>query len=177
MNKTKNIPLIVGLSIPLAMIVFVAASIYLPRLWAPQPKTNFLYSLSTSYYPAKKYFVQNNKIAERDITYPQNTNYSQSLGDVRLFLHDVVKNESQELSWEQAQNLLLNDRAVSPDGFEVVPGSRGESFFFFFYDSADYSSLYLKGHHTAKKLNLYKIGSEDYSYYNNHYRFIGWVRK
>ncbi len=180
MNKTKNIPLIVGLSIPLAMIVFVTASIYLPQLWAPQPKTNFLYSLSSTYYPAKEYFVSNNKIAERILPYTGNPNRPQPLGDIRIYLHDVVRNEGREISFEEAQTLLLDNRALSPDGFEVVPGTRGESFFLFFYNSEDYSSLYLKGHHTTKKLHLYKIGSigsGNYSYYNNRYRFIGWVRE
>ena len=176
MAKNKDISLIVGLSIPVAMILFVAASIYLPQLWAPQPQTNFLYSLSTNYYPAKEYFVQNNKIAQPDMTQPEHIkNTSLPLGEVRLFLHDVVKNESREISFEKAQNLRLDERSVSPDGFETVPGSNSDFFFLFSFSNDDYSSMYLKGHSISKKLNLYKLSPRDNYGYGNIYRFIGWV--
>jgi hypothetical protein len=45
----KNLPLTIGLSIPVLMIVFIAASIYLPRLSATQPQFSFLYTSGNNY--------------------------------------------------------------------------------------------------------------------------------
>ena len=64
----KNIPLVVGLAIPVLMILFVAGSIYIPRLFAPEPKFNFVYSSGEDYYYGSLnnyYSVKNGKIVEK----------------------------------------------------------------------------------------------------------------
>ncbi|MDE2439283.1 MAG: hypothetical protein KGN01_07890 [Patescibacteria group bacterium] len=168
----KNITLIVGISIPVLMILFVAASIYLPGLFV-QPKYNFLYVSGDDYYYYNQYqySVQNGKLVRNEITRPEGQTYPPQR-DVKLYVYDVAKNESKEISFAEAQNLNLDSSNVSPDGFEVTYGSRGDGFFpFFFYSGTDYNNRYLKGHNVSKKLNLQLSGS----YYNN-FRFIGWIK-
>jgi len=171
----KNITLVIGISIPILMILFVAGSIYLPGLFI-KPHFNFLYvSGNDSYYyynNGYQYSVQNDKLIKNEIRQLENQNYNPPRVESKLYIYDVAKNESREISFEEAQNLNLDSNNMSPDGFEVTYGSRGDGFFpFFFRSERDYNTRYLKGHNVSKKLNLQLSGS----YYNN-FRFIGWIK-
>lgn len=172
----KNITLVVGITIPILMILFVAGSIYLPGLFI-KPHFNFLYvSGDDSYYSYNngyQYTVQDGKLVRNEIQKPTNQNYTPPRTEAKLYLYDVVKNESTEISFAGAQNLNVDSNIKSPDDFEVVYGSNGGGFFPFFYGGgADYNARYIKGHNVSKKLNLQLNGG---SYYNN-FRFIGWIK-
>lgn len=177
MKPRKNISLIIGLSIPVLMIVLVAASIYLPGLFAPSPHVNFLYVIGDhDYYAGQEYVVEQGRLAKQVVNievknYPERyTPPSVS----RLFVHDVAMNRSKQISFEEAQGLPLDPSVQSPDGFEVVHGSRGDGLYPFFFDhSVDYNTWYLKGHNVSKKLNVEAL--EDRSYYFRRIRFLGWI--
>lgn len=171
MRVEKNISLIIGIAIPILMIVFVAASIYLPGLFSPPPKFNFLYVTGDDYYQGHEYAVENGKLIKREVKYPEH--YTPRVA--RLFLHDVTKNESKEISFEDAQKLSLDSNTKSPDGFEVVFGTRDYGIFSLFAGGGDYDTIYLKGHNTSKKLNLSSGGAGRYYYYYG-FRFLGWIR-
>lgn len=171
MKVEKNISLIIGIAIPILMIVFVAASIYLPGLFSPPPKFNFVYVTGDDYYQGRQYVVENGRLTKREVKYPER--YTPGLA--RLFVHDVSKNESKEISFEDAQKLSLDPNAKSPDGFEVVHGSWDEGIFSLFFGREDYDTVYLKGHNTSKKLNLSSIDTGRYYYYNR-FRFLGWIK-
>ena len=172
----KNITLVLGISIPILMILFVAGSIYLPGLFI-KPHFNFLYaSGDDSYYyynNGYQYSVQDDKLIKNEIKQPENQNYTPPRVEPKLYLYDITKNEAKEISFADAQNLNLDSNTKSPDDFEVVYGSRDEGFFPFFWGAGtDYNSRYLKGHNVSKKINLQLNGG---SYYNN-FRFIGWIK-
>ena len=173
MKPQKNISLIVGLAIPFLMIVLVAASIYLPGLFAPQPKFNFLYVTDDDYYQGHAYVIENGKLTKREVKYPEHY----IPGVIRLFVHDVSANESKEVSFEEAQQLHLDPNVKSPDGYEVVYGSAEYGFFpLFFSGGRDYNSMYLKGHSTSKKLKLQTPSDGRYYYSRDRARFLGWIR-
>lgn len=168
----KNYTLIIGILIPLLMIIFVAASIYLPGLFI-QPKYSFLYVSANdqSYNSQFQYFIENGRIKINENNKLENQIYLPK-EIIKLYFYDVNKNESQEITFNAAQIFNLESNNISPDGFEVVNGSQGGGFFpIFYYSSGDYSNLYLKGHNVSKKLNLKLNGTR----YDN-FRFIGWVK-
>lgn len=172
----KNITLVLGISIPILMILFVAGSIYLPGLFI-KPHFNFLYVSGDDYYynynNGQQYSVQNDRLVKNEIKQPENPNYNPPRYEAKLYLYDVTKNESKEISFADAQNLNLDSNIKSPDDFEVVYGSRDDGFFPFFWGGGtDYNARYLKGHNVSKKLNLQLNGS---SYYYN-FRFLGWIK-
>ncbi len=172
----KNITLVLGISIPILMILFVAGSIYLPGLFI-KPHFNFLYvSGDNSYYYFNndyQYSVQSNRLVRNEIKQSENQNYNSPRVESKLYVYDVLKNEAKEISFADAQNLNLDSSVKSPDDFEVVYGSRGDGFFPFFWGGGtDYNARYLKGHNVSKKLNLQLNRG---SYYNN-FRFIGWIK-
>jgi hypothetical protein len=172
MNSKKNISLIFGIAIPILMILLVAVSIYLPALLAPAPRFNFLYVAGVDYNQSHQYVVENgvlNKYKYKDKDHSDN--HPPGVG--KLFVHDVSANESKEISFEDARKLKLDANAKSPDGYEVVCGG-AEGLFPF--DYSGYDEMYLKGHHTSKKLNL-QYPAAGYSYYRgNRFYFLGWIR-
>ena len=163
----KHIPLIIGISIPILMILFVAGSIYLPGLFI-RPGYNFLYVSGASNY-GQPYSVANGKLVQNDVKYPANY-YPPAQPE--LFVYDSAKNQSQGISFADAQNLNLDPTAQSPDGFEVVSGSNGGGDYFpFDFGPSNYNDgWYLKGHNLDKKINVQTVGS----YYN--LTFLGWIK-
>ena len=171
MNPKKNVSLIVGIAIPILMIVLVAISIYVPALFAPAPRADFLYITGDSYYQGQEYVLDNGKLVKREVKYPEN--YTPEVA--RFFLHNTSANEDKELSFEEAQKLKLNTNVKSLDGYEVVYGNTdGGVFPFFFSGGTDYNAMYLKGHNTSKKLNLQSPSDERYYYRGR--RFLGWIQ-
>lgn len=179
----RNLSLIIGISIPLFMILFVAGTIYLPPLFSPRPKFNFLYSSGYSYDRynyCQDYSVENGKLIieeKREKIFPpfrDEDEKCKKLGsEIKLFVHDIAKNKSKMISFEEAQNLNLDITPESPDGFEIICGREEGGVFPFFslYDS-NCDQRYLKGHNVSKKLNL-QLYKRDY--YDN-FLFLGWIK-
>jgi hypothetical protein len=170
----KNLSLIIGLAIPVLMILFVAGSIYLPQFFV-HPKHNFLYALGSGYNGQYEFTVENGKLTKHTITYPDTYPKPQPAIEPTLYVHDVVKNESREISFAETRKLHLSGLAESPDGFRVTRGRGGGGFGFpFFYDGDnDYNAVYLVGHGLSKKMNITRPGDTNYYYYD--FRFIGWI--
>lgn len=175
----KNITLVIALAIPALMVIFVAASIYLPGLFV-KPKTDFLYAVGDTYCSGvQMYKVEGGKIKKLDIPttdasggirpYPIEKNVpAPGCKDTKLYYYDVVKNEGREISLGDAEKLKLDGSAESPDGFEVVQGSSGDGFPF--GTSVDYKKRYLKGHNLGKELNILLTEQQAFSF-----QFVGWV--
>ncbi len=173
MNSKKNVSLIIALGIPVLMIVLVAASIYLPGLFAPAPQHHFLY-VTDDFYQGGQYVVEKGTLIKRELKRPPNT----TPVVVRLFIYDVSANAGREVSFEEAQQLRLDTSVTSPDGYEVAYASSvGYELFplLFFGDGRDRNDMYLKGHGASKKLNL-TMQSDMYSWYSRRARFLGWIR-
>jgi len=163
MSSKKNISLIIGIAIPIFMIFLIIVSIYLPSLFAPAPRFDFLYVTGDN---CCQYVVENGKLTTREVEHPE-----YCTGVIRLFVYDVSTDEDRKVSFEEAQKLKLDDSVKSPDGYEVVYGEYG-LFSLFFPDSRDYNAMYLRGHNACKKLNPRFLSKG--RYYRN-CRFLGWI--
>ena len=179
MDAKKNLPLIFGVSIPILMILFVALSIYVPQMFV-RPQYDFLYLTgNNNCYIAPNsniqvYSVQSGKLIRNILDQQLQACKVAQVPELKIYLYSVANNKSQEVSFEDVQNLNLSDSAQSPDGFEIVNGnSSGGGFFPFFWGgSSDYDSHYIQGHNVSKKLNVqYSNG------YYNEFTFLGWVEK
>jgi len=172
-STKKNLPLIIGLCIPVVMIIAVALAIYLPRVFAPKPQYGFLYlSGNTDMYNSQYiYSVSSGHLTRTLNTYnypnpPKPVNFTEP----QPYLYDAKTGQSKAVSFEVAQNITLDPSDKSPDGYQVVTGNSGGGFLFY---SApyDYNNRYLKGHGMSKKLDLQSFGNINY-YYN--FQFLGW---
>ncbi len=183
----QNLSLVLAFSLPIILIIIVAASTYLPSLYL-STNYNFIYSVCTdgtnyNHYYCNKYLknrleVVNGKLVVQDIN-PTLDSDNDGIPDInesykeRIFLHDTAKNESREITIEEARELSLNNLLTSPDGISVSSDySNGADFLFLFDGGSSYGYYLMKGNNRSK-LNL--INSEDRYYYQDNFQFIGWV--
>ncbi len=149
------------------MILFIAASIYLPTLFI-HPYQNFIYS-TNSYSAPYEYVIQNGKLEKRPYPYGSNSYYKPTDSQT-LFIHDVKENKSRQISFEEAQGLNFDPNPISQEGFEIVQGSGSYGLFPFSYSGSSRYSHYLKKDSFSKRLNINTAGN----YYD--YKFLGWVQ-
>jgi len=167
----KNLPLILAIALPILLIIVVALSVTLPSLFI-KPQFNFLYASSNNYASYRVFSVVDGKLTRVEIKQPIKDAYYEPQVVPQLYLHDVATNSSRQVTFAQAQEFVLDSSPKSPDGFEVVNGSRGEGVMpMMFWSGSDYGVKYIKGNNGSKKLNL-QISSDNY--YS--FEFLGWVK-
>lgn len=167
--KLKNLPLIIGLAIPALMVIFIAIVVYIPPLFV-KVNYNILYIYPNDYSCSQQFYLNSGKLDLRDNSNDYYKKYAQC--DFKAFVYDVLKEESRQISIEEAKNLYVYSETKSPDGFEIVSGGYdGGGFFPFYYHSSDYGSKYVQGHGISKKIKIQSIGNWNSS------RIIGWVNK
>jgi len=165
--------LIVGLSIPVVMVALIAGAIYLPGLMTDieDPRCDFLYMVG--YARDYSYHVTDGRLCRS----PQRSREgeTESTGDPHLqfFVYRVGDNTNEQLSFEQASTLRLDNSALSPDGFEIAYGRRSE-IFFPMWSSRDYRTRYLRKESLSIKLDLEV--AESYSTIRS-FRFMGWIEE
>ena len=173
----KNLPLVAGIGIPLALVLFVAGAIYIPGIFI-HPRYDFLYAVGGFY--GRPYQVVNGHLTIATGTAAGATSTLAApipsyppAGQTTFFVYDVAANQSSEISPADAAALTLDTNEQSPDGFSIVTGNSGGGFFPFFSGGGDYGTRYLEGHNVSRKLNLSAAnGSYPYSY---SFAFIGWI--
>lgn len=185
----KNFALVLAFALPTALIFVVALSTYLPSVFL-KTSYDFIYSSCTDgtnyYYPyncnqylQKRYAVENGKLTvnQVDLTQDNDKDGTPDFKETyagRIFYHDTAKNESHEITVEEARALTLNGLLTSPDGVTVSGhyGNSGGDFPFMFGGGSSYGYFLTKGR-SRSKINL--INNTDRYYYQDNFRFIGWV--
>ncbi|OGX10818.1 MAG: hypothetical protein A2351_00200 [Omnitrophica bacterium RIFOXYB12_FULL_50_7] len=170
----KHLPLVIGLSLPVLMTLFISGSIYLPKLFAPEPKFDFIYSASDNHgWPDVRFTVENGTLRKMEQTYPEQAAQKDfKTATVVLYRYHIKTNQSERLSFEAAQKLKLVSGEKSPDNFEVVRGDSDGGLGLLYSRGSSFGDFFLKGHGTARKLNLEKRGS---FYWNPDGNVIGWI--
>lgn len=173
MDIKKNWSLWLSVALPLAMIVFVAASIYLPRLWAPKPTYSFVYTANdtTKGYVIPQYVVRvvNGQLVREDTVQDMTTPLASrpQYVEPHLYRYDVTTGESRSITFDEAVQLKLDDTSNSPDGFKVAQGGGYSGPF----GGGSEPAVYMTGHSVSQKLDLRGV-SNVYDF-----EFVGWVVK
>lgn len=184
----QNLALVLAFALPVVLIVAVALGRYLPSLFV-STSYNFIYTAcadTTNYYYynceqylQQRYLVENGKLVTRTVNLKQDNNKDgqpdfNETYDGRIFLHDTKKNESREITLEEAKLLTLNNLLTSPDGITVSShyDSNRSDFIFFGGGSSSFGYYLTKGNSRSK---LHLINNDDRYYYQNNFQFIGWV--
>ena len=161
--KKQNIPLVIGLLIPVAMVVFVACAIYIPKFFI-KPHYSFAYAVGS--YPeydegetveatpvptikngatapianvdsTKKCIRHSYKVVRGKITDTVSSSecysYRYNTTPPQFFVYDVKTNTTKEVTFAELQKITLNDSAKSPDDFIVSNGYGGEDFSMFMF--------------------------------------------
>lgn len=172
----KNFVILLAFALPIIFIAIIALSTYLPSLFL-STDYNFIYSScdNTRYYLSecdsylqRRYLVEDNKLfVNTNNEYVKCKNCTD-----RIFLHNTEKNESREITVEEAQTFTLNSLLTSPDGITVSSYyNRGAGFFLF--DAGSSYGYYLTKGKSRSKLNF--INQDNQYYYEDNFQFIGWV--
>ncbi len=179
----KNFAIVLAFALPVLLIAGITLSAYLPSLFL-STDYNFIYATCTDgrYYNCgaylqKRYSVVNGRLVENPVDPDQYLD--DGIRDVneqitpRIFLHDTEKNESREISREEAQLLSLSNLLTSPDGVTVSSSyNRSPDIFFIFNTRSSYGYYLTKGR-ARSRLDL--IHSDSRYYYPENFHFIGWV--
>ena len=168
--KKENITLIIGLSIPVVMVLFIAGAIYLPSLFinVEPPKFSFIY-MTNNGRDGYTYQVKENKLSREKIKQKKNY-YNSNQQPVRFFIHNIKTHKNKELSFEEASLVSINSNFESPDGFKIENGRRSYGFFPF-YSRGNYYTRYITKEGYAEKLKLH---TNRRNYYYS-FRFLGWL--
>lgn len=185
----KHFIMILAFTLPLLLIIGLAASTYIPSLLL-STQYNFVYATcgdgSNYYYEHSNcdvylnslYMVENDKLLLRTVDPAQDSD-NDKIPDIaenyvtRLFLHDTQTNEGREITLNEAQSLNLNVLITSPDGVSVESIYNDSVDFFIFFDGSSQYGYYLTKGGKKSKLNL--VNGTDRYYYRDNFKFIGWV--
>jgi hypothetical protein len=184
----KHLPLIIGLAVPFLMILFVAVSIYVPS-WFANPQYSFIYSVKDNYDGyGDTYSVKNGVVVKETVPYPTSTtpyygypNNKYPETKVYLYKYDRETNTTKEISYEDAQKLKLITNRESPDGYVLEQGTSDSGIFEIFggYDANNPPDWFLRKGAMNKRVTLQFPTAIDtrYYYYNNNFKFLGWIEQ
>lgn len=159
MNIKKNISLIIGISLPVLLILIIAASIYIPTIFM-KPKFSFLYVTGSTYSTYGKFYVVDGILQEKT---PEDDQEKIRFEKIELFKYDVGSKESYEITFQDAARLSLKASNNSPDDFTIERRRAGNSFFS--YSGSGYD-LYLRKGSFSKRL---KVKGDSYK------EFLAWI--
>ncbi len=195
-----NLQLIIGLAIPVGILLFTAAVIYVPQLFRTEkPTYDFVYAVSVdtpgffdsvlraesypqkpmegSVFPRFRYEVLDKKLvriftATNTPEFKELKNVTLFEPNVRFYLHRAATNESTLITSDDAMKYTLDTWRVAPDGFEFLRGDYRESIGGLFFGGYNNTpSYYLRKNSAAIRLPLLLAANE---YYRDDL-FVGWI--
>jgi len=182
----KNFVLLLAFALPVGLVVVVALSTYLPSMFI-STDYNFIYALCDEVdhynnYGCEEYLNEHYDVVDGKLVVlvslstmiPEQTKERDAIEfSSRIFLHDTKKNESREITLEEAQTLTLQDLLTAPDGVTVSSHYDNDIDVFPFFNGGSSYGYYLTKGKSRSKINL--INYNDRYYYRNNFQFIGWT--
>jgi hypothetical protein len=184
MKITKNIPLLVGIALPIVFILVISMIVFIPSL-SIKPQYNFLYLKSNSpyYYNYNQeligYALENNHLSLKPLPKTPDVAYKgDGNGDITrplLYLYDVKNNTAHQVEFDEAKNFVLDPGPSSPDGYTVSYQYGNSGIFELFGSGGNQSGYVISKGNASKKLS--GLNYSGYGYYNSgDFHFIGWVK-
>jgi hypothetical protein len=161
----KNLPLIIGLALPIIFIIIIAAVVYWPSNFV-NPKHNFVY-LDQSYGS----YLTDIVVVEDKITTVSSGTSDMYAKQPTIYLYDFSKNASYEITLEEAKQLSVTKGPASPDGYSIGRNNSHSGIFEIFGSYEDNSGYFISSPDGAKR-KLTGIQGEYYYELN----VIGWVK-
>ncbi|MEX0930142.1 MAG: hypothetical protein WDZ79_00525 [Candidatus Paceibacterota bacterium] len=169
-----NLALVVALALPVVLIAVIVVLVYVPRLFAPVPQYDFLYGVPKNVWPDRNcsidYEVASGTFIEQRTV--SGCEEGQTPTPVRdLYVYRVGEGERETLSYEEARNLNLDTRDMSPDGYILTRYSNNRGIFDLFGVPRD-SGWHLERGGVQHSIEL---GDRSSRYYYYDVDFYGWI--
>ena len=159
--------ILIAIGAPVIIMAVMFLVLFISRLGI-NPTIDFVYYSCDSYCYSASYDVLGNKAVDRTRESTSSySSYSRSADDVYFFLYDMSEGNSEELTFEEVQELTLSGSSRSSEGYSLERSYSGGSFFFPF--GSGYSSQWVLASNDGEK----PVELEDGSYYD--IEFLGWV--
>lgn len=179
MNIKQNLPLVIGLAIPVVLVVALAAIIYVPRLYL-KPTVDFVYAVGS--YPTyinnaentrTEYRLVNGRLTKTVSPYTAEKPYYDTESPPEFYRYAVAENKNTPLTEQEITQLNLDPSVEAPDGFKVNNAYSRDNIFEAVFGGRDSSQQVLEKGSVAVKINLVS-DADRYSY---DFDFIGWVEE
>lgn len=171
----KNLPLLVGIALPLVFIGLIALFVFLPTTYI-KPAHDFVYASVDGYYDyyyVNTYNVENGQIALASSTAPvPNPSYVQRIQMPDLFVYNVKDNSSHKITFEEAKKYTLDPGPTSPDGYNIQYDYSHDGIFEVF-GSNNNSGYFIAKDKGQKRLT--GLVSDRYWGQGN-FKLIGWIK-
>lgn len=171
--NTKNLPLFVGITLPVLFIALISVAVYIPRL-SLHPQYNFVYTPAywSTYDVQNDYKITDGHLVMTPNSLPKDVKQPAKVAP-DLYLYDIQNNTSHQITFEEAQKYTFTAGPSSPDGYVVGFKNGNAGIFELFGSSGDYNAVYISKNGAGKKLDA--IASDAYGYRGG-FRFIGWIQ-
>jgi len=165
MKIKENLPLLLGVGIPMVIILgLIVMTMILPALFV-DPKHNFVYADVSRDYSRPVIVVDT-----EGNTIPQKETEKETK---QFYVYDVVTGGNTPITQEELEGLSIHTSDVSPDGYKFVSGDGSGDVFIFpiFYDGGSGGGYAIeKGNWLRKPVEL-----RSNSYYSYQIQFVGWI--
>lgn len=171
--RIKNLPLIVGIALPVVFIAVVSVIIFLPSLRV-KPQHNFIYTIGPYYYSGgyqTTYEVRDGRIVLWDAD--SRPDQVPAAVPAAIYLYDVVADTSRQISFEDAKEYVLVPGPSSPDGYTVDYQYQHDGIFELFGSNDNDSGYFISKDGGKKRLNAFP-GNPYRSW--GEFRLVGWVQ-
>jgi hypothetical protein len=187
MSKTQllkdNMPLVVGISLPVLLVLMFWIATVIPTLTVPDPQHDMLYTADYYDYNVVTSGAVHIEIRDGRLRAVYRETEDQNYRNApRIYYFDVSAGSTQELSIEipadvedgqdleipEARGLKLSKKNIAPDGYSFDASYSSRSGFFFFDSGYRYRGL------IRKDGRAIKIPTHGHQYQGN-LRFLGWV--
>lgn len=178
--NNKNLPIIIGIALPIVFIIAIFFVISVPKN-NTTTQYNFIYSYENRdpYYREYKntYEIENGKITPKalpEIKKDGYYNYNNARDYPIIYIYDVKTDTSREISLSDAQKYEMVTGPSSPDGYNVSYeyGNYGLFDEILLGGNRRNSGYYIKRDSFEKKVNI----TNSAGYYSGNFRIIGWIK-
>jgi hypothetical protein len=175
--KTKNLPLIVGISLPIVFILIISIVIFTPQLFV-KPQYNFIYTLDDTYnrYDYRyenTYEVEDGKIVKETAPFSIERKPTKIVEAPELYLYNVKDNSSNVIKFEEAKDYSLDPGPTSPDGYNISYQNNHDGIFELFGSNNNNDGFFISKGQGMKKLD----GIVGDRYWNSrNFKLLGWIK-
>lgn len=178
MKPTTNLPLFVGIAMPVIFILVISAIVFLPSFFV-RPQHNFIYinnDLNYNYSQryTNTYAVKDSRIVIESAGIVNDKYITYKTGNPPLYLYDVKTDSVHQISFDEAKNFLVDIGPTSPDGYTISYKHGNYGIFELFGSGNNRSGYVIEKGNASKKLK--GLMGDSYNYYNNNFNLLGWVK-